>query len=174
MSPYEILFGQNPVPLHFPAPPIKAIHDLHDYSSQLQRKLLEFKELVEANIVEATHKQAEYYNSQEPVKLSVGQQVLLDNPTKGKLDPRWIGSWEVEEFKKPCTVKIRKGTSTRVVHINRTRLLLQGEVDDTFVPKPWNPPNFHHVECSDSGGNCNNHEKLGDPSAGSQVVTRSG
>ena len=39
LSPYEILFGQNPAPLHFPAPPIDAIHGPHDYSSQLQRKL---------------------------------------------------------------------------------------------------------------------------------------
>ena len=174
LSPYEILFGQNPAPLQFPAPPIDTIQDPHDYSSQLQRKLLEFKELVEANIVEATRKQAEYYNSQEPVKLSVGQQVLLDDPTKGKLDPRWTGPWEVEEFKEPSTVKIRKGTSTRVVHINRTRPLLQGEVDDTSVPKAWNPPNFHDVDGSDSGGDYDNHENLGDPSAGSQVVTRSG
>ena len=173
LSPYEILFGQNPAPLHFPTPPINTVHDPHDYSSQLQRKLLELKELVEANIVEATSKQTEYYKGHEPVKLSVGQQVLLDDPTKGKLDPRWTGPWEVEEFKEPSTVKIRMGTSTRTVHINRTRPLLQGEVDDTPVAKAWSPPNFHHVDGSDSG-NSDAHENLGDPSAGSQVVTRSG
>ena len=90
---------------------------------------------MEAIIVEATCKQAKYYNNQEPVKLSVGQQVLLDDPTKRKLDPRWTGPWEVKEFKEPSTVKIRKGTSTHVVHVNRTRPLLRGEVDDTSVPK---------------------------------------
>ena len=60
LSPYEILFGQNPAPLHFPA--INTICDPHNYSSQLQRKLLELKELVEANIAEATSKQTEYYS----------------------------------------------------------------------------------------------------------------
>ena len=39
LLPYEILFGQNPAPLHFPTLPINTIHDPHDYSSQLQRKL---------------------------------------------------------------------------------------------------------------------------------------
>ena len=66
------------------------------------------------------------------------------------------------------------GTATRTVHINRTRPLLQGEVDDTPVAKAWNPPNFYHVDGSDSGGNSDAYENLGDPSAGSQVVTRSG
>ena len=66
--------------LHFPALPIDTFHDPYVYSSQLQWKLLEFKEV---NIVEATSKEAEHYNGQEPVKLSVGQQVLLDDPIKG-------------------------------------------------------------------------------------------
>lgn len=46
-------------------------------------------ELVGANIVEPTSKQTKYYKGQETLKLSVGQQVLLNDPTKGKLDPRW-------------------------------------------------------------------------------------
>ena len=62
--------------LHFPALPIDMFHDPHDYSSQLQWKLLEFKELVKSNIVEATSKEAKHCNGQEPVKPSVGQQLL--------------------------------------------------------------------------------------------------
>ena len=45
----------------FPVPPINTIHDPGDYSSQLQWKLFELRELVEANIVEATRRQTEYY-----------------------------------------------------------------------------------------------------------------
>ena len=124
LSPYEILFGQYPAPLPFLVLPIDTIHDPGDYSSQLQRKLFELRELVEANIVEATSRQTEYYKGQEPVKPNVGQQVLLDDPSKGKLDPRWTGLWVVEEFKEPSTVKIRMGTSARMVHTNRTRPIL--------------------------------------------------
>ena len=135
LSPHEILFGQNPASPHLSISPIATIPDPGDYSSQLQRKLLELKEIVEANIVEAASRQKECYKGQEPAKLSVGQQVLLDDPTKGKLDPRWTGPWLVEEIKEPFTVKIRMGNSTRVVHINRIRPLLQGKVDDTPVDR---------------------------------------
>ena len=124
LSPYEILFGQNPASPRLATPPVTTIYDPADYSSQLQGKLLELTEMVEANIVEATIKQKDYYKEREPVKLRLGQQVLLEDPTRGKLDPRWTGPWEVEEFREPSTVKIKRSNSTRVVHINRTRLLL--------------------------------------------------
>ena len=55
------------------------IHDPGDYSSQLQRKLLELTEMVEANIVEATNRQKESYKCQEPAKLNVGQQVYCED-----------------------------------------------------------------------------------------------
>ena len=42
--------------------------------------------MVEVNIVEATSRQNKCYKGQESAKLSVGQQVLLDDPTKEKLD----------------------------------------------------------------------------------------
>ena len=100
--------------------------------------------------------------------------MLLNDRTKGKLDSRWIGLWVVEEFKEPSTVRIKMGTSACVVHINRTRPFLQGEIDDTPVVKAWNPPNFCHVDGSDSGGDSEACENSGNPSAGSQVVTRSG
>ena len=76
--------------------------------------------MVEANIVEAATRQKEFYKGREPATLSAGQQVLLDDPTRGKLDPRWTGPWDVEEVREPSTVKIKMGSSTRVVHINRT------------------------------------------------------
>ena len=102
--------------------------------------------MVEANIVEATSRQKESYKCREPARLKVGQQVLLDDPTKGKLDPHWTGPWEVEEIKSSCTVKIKMGNNTRVVHINRTRPLLQGEIDEAPKDETWNPPNFNYFE----------------------------
>ena len=40
--------------------------------------------------------------------------------------------------------------------------------------KAYNPPNFHHVDGSDSGGDSEACGNSGNPSAGSQVATRSG
>ena len=39
--------------------------------------------------MEAATRQQQNYGFNEQVSLQVGQEVLLDNPTKGKLDPRW-------------------------------------------------------------------------------------
>ena len=174
LSPYEILFGQNPASPHLATPPVVTIYDPADYSSQLQRKLLELTEMVEANIMEATIKQKDYYKGREPVKLRPGQQVLLEDPTRGKLDPRWTGPWEVEEFREPSTVKIKRGNSTRVVHINRTRLLLQGEIDEAPLSKTWNPPCFNYSEDSSADQDGDTQENNRDSGRGPHVVTRSG
>ena len=59
------------------------------YSTMLSKKLLELRELVEANTVDyAAHLQGTYHNS-ETITLTAGQQVLVDNPTHGKLDAHW-------------------------------------------------------------------------------------
>ena len=55
--------------------------------------------------------------------LSIGQQVLLQDPTAPKLDPRWTGPWTVTKLKSPLTVAIQKDSSTKVVHVNRLRPL---------------------------------------------------
>ena len=47
MSPYEMLFVQNPPLLQLPSPP-----DPGDYSIQLQHKLVEMWEMVEANMTD--------------------------------------------------------------------------------------------------------------------------
>ena len=73
--------------------------DPPDYSSLLQGKLLELRELIDANTVEMANRQLQSYQSKEPIK-------LLDNPTKGKLDPRWTGPWRVRKWKGPLNVKI--------------------------------------------------------------------
>ena len=96
--------------------------------------------------MEAADRQQQNYHSREPVvKLQVGQEVLLNNPTKGKLDPRWTGPWEVRELKGPLTVKIRMNNKEQIVHVNRVRPLLRP--DPTIapeIPERWDPPLFHH------------------------------
>ena len=53
MSPYEVLFGQNPPPLQLPCSPTLTFPDPGDYSSQLQQKLAEMYEMVKANLIES-------------------------------------------------------------------------------------------------------------------------
>ena len=51
LSPYEVLLGCNPPPLSTPGLPGSVIPDPCEYSAALKRKLLELREMVDANIV---------------------------------------------------------------------------------------------------------------------------
>ena len=88
LSPYEVIFGCNPPSLHFPNLQTAVILDPGEYSSQLRSKLLEIRELVDANMVKSSEQQQHYYKSSSLPQLKEGQKVLLSNATKGKLDPR--------------------------------------------------------------------------------------
>ena len=94
MSPYEVIFGSDPPPLHLQS---TAILDPGEYGSRLRNKLLEIRELVDANIVKSSDRQQHYYKSSNPPHLKQGQKVLLSNATRGKLDPQWTDPWVVLE-----------------------------------------------------------------------------
>ena len=149
LSPYEVLFGSNPPSLQIPSLPSSMIPEPSEYSESLKSKLLELSEMVDANIVESAERQCQSYRSSETcVKLNIGQQVLLNNPTKGKLDPRWTGPWTITDLKGPSSVLLRMGTTERMVHINRVRPLLTEESEDHETLATWAPPLFHHEESS--------------------------
>ena len=91
LSPYEVLFGRNPPSLQLPSPSTSMSPDPGDYSCQLQRKLMELWEIVEANMTESAERQKRNYPGQNLAAPMVGQRVLLDDPARGKLDPHWTG-----------------------------------------------------------------------------------
>ena len=91
MSPHEIIFGLNPPSIHIPELHTSAFLDPQEYSTSLRQKLLDIRELVDANITHSTERQQHYYHGATPPELKEGQRVLLDNPTKGKFDPHWTG-----------------------------------------------------------------------------------
>ena len=147
-SPYEILFGHN-LPSPFTPPPMHGtvLPEPCEYSKNLHhRKVIELRELVEANLVESTEQQKKYYAGclKAPVMLSVGQQVLLNNAVKGKLDPRWTGPWEVTGLKGTTTIQLKMGDSERTVHINCVRPLLIEPSERLEPLHAWTPPLFHH------------------------------
>ena len=175
LSPYEILLGSNPPPLNIPTSGIISHLDPPDYSSRLQSKLLELRELVEANTVEAADRQKESYSCKEPLTLQVGQEVLLDNPTRGKLDPRWTGPWIVREWKGPLNVKISMNNKERVVHINRVRPLLRPDLRTKYSEPEgqWSPPLFQYF-CDDNPAPTPPDDPPAVPQSAPPVTTRSG
>ena len=51
LSPYEILFVATPLPLQIPRLPGSVMPDPSEYSATLKTKLVELREMVDANIV---------------------------------------------------------------------------------------------------------------------------
>lgn len=147
LSPYEILFGANPPSLQVSSPPSVVILDPSDYSTSLRSKILELRELVDSNTVEsAEHQRRCYQSSEAGVELKIGQQVLLNKPSRGKLDPHWTGPWVITGLKGPSTVLLKVGTTERAVHINRVRPLLTEDDCHQTVLSSWTPPLFHQEE----------------------------
>ena len=161
LSPYEVILGCNPPSVHVPELHTTAILDPGEYSSALHQKLWDIKELVDANIVHSTDRQQHYYHGKSPPKLKEGQRVLLDNPTKGKLDTRWTGPWIVIQHKDPTTVLLKMGSRKQTVHINRVRTLLEEDKETNISPQ-WSPPLFHSNldESVDSTGELPNSSYL--------------
>ena len=102
---------------------------------------------MDANIVESAERQQQFYEGCESrARLEVGQQVLLENPSKGKLDPRWTGPWIVIALRGPSTVLLKMGITERAVHINHVCPLLTDEFKNQTEPvaADWTPPLFNH------------------------------
>ena len=94
---------------------------------------MELWEIMEANMTESAERQKRNYPGQNLAAPMVGQRVLLDDSARGKLDPHWTGPWKVISVKGPLTLELQMGSAKRIVHINRVRPLLIGDVD---YPRP--------------------------------------
>ena len=143
LSPYEILFGSNPPSQWLPDLQDTVLVDQSDYCEDLRRKLLQLREMADANSIRsAEEQQCSYKSSNTHTQLTAGRQVLLRNEVAGKLDPRWTGPWTVVEMKGPSTVVLKMGTTECKVHINRVCPLLMKDEQNPVVEQDWTPPLF--------------------------------
>ena len=91
--------------------------------------------------------------------------MLLNNPTKGKLDPHWAGPWVVLQCDDPTTVRLKMGTGEQMAHIYHVCLLLE-ENKDADVSAQWSPPLFssgNDANDLDSPSASNDSRGLPDP-----------
>ena len=173
-SPYEVLFGSNPPSPHIPSLREVTPVDTDTYHTSLQHKLIKLRELVEAHIVRSANDQQHSYNCNPREALAIGRQLLLQNPTAQKLDPRWTGPWTVTEIKSPLTIAITKGDTIRVVHVNRIHPFLEvNDSDNGQTKTSWSPPLFQQLDV-DSKTPKRTHCASAPPLVPPQVVTRSG
>ena len=150
LSPHEILFGHNPPSQFTPNCNLPEMRNPMEYSDKLQRKILELREWVDANITESAMRQQSSYHSGTCTATSLveGQKVLVDNPTRHKLDPKWTGPWIVQKVIDATSVRVKKDAREQIVHINRICPLLQ---EDFSIEEcqTWSPPLFTHTDSTE-------------------------
>ena len=151
VSPFELMFGRCAN-----KPPIlsKVAHDVTSYQHQLQAKLSQLMDFVEAHNIQASNQQKQYFDKQTLARtFSVGDPVWLSIPTAGKLDPRWEGKWIIQSVVSPTTFTIHDGLRTKTVHIDRLRQRIQATTSTVPAPLPlpqdnWAPPLVEHHKFS--------------------------
>ena len=123
---------------------------LRSYQHQLQAKLSQLMDFVEAHNTQASNQQKQYFDKHTLARtFSVGDPVWLFIPTAGKLDPRWDGKWIIQTVVSPTTYTIHDGLRTKTVHIDRLRQRLQATTLSVPTPLPlpqdnWVPPLVEH------------------------------
>jgi len=138
LSPHEVLFGYNPPSPLDPNQNVPVALEPSGYCEQLQKKLLELKELVEANIVEAAARQQSEYPSEEATKESTCDQSC----------EREVGStmdWTVDRSEKSgCNQCKGQDGNQRAGHSHQPDP--SSSPEDTTVGEPltWTPPLFTH------------------------------
>ena len=85
-------------------------------------------------MVEKATAQKTSYDSHSTTTCSfnIGGLVWLSQPTAGKLDPRWDGSWIDKSIHSPVTLQITNGKLEKVVHISRLCHRIQPTCQDTI------------------------------------------
>ena len=153
VSPFQLMFGRPPQSASFQQP---IAFDPATYSSHLQAKLASLQDLVHTNLTANAYQQKMYYDKHTRTRsFSPGDLVWLSVPTRGKLQPKWQGKWEVIELKNPVKVTITDGQNTKVVHINRLQHRKQPQQDvvpssNTCTYTSWAPPQIDHYILSES------------------------
>ena len=115
------------------------------YQAQIQAKLAELQDMVEAHLVDAARAQKSSYDTHSSLRsFQPGDLVWLSVPTAGKLDPRWDGCWKVKSIKSPINMEITDGMRNRVVHVNRLRHRVQPHSDEAQAQPMGSTSDYTH------------------------------
>ena len=148
LSSYEVLFGSNPPSLNILHLPSALIPEPSEYSTCLKSKVLELRELVDANLIESADQQQQSYHGTElNVKIMQGWTTgSTKQSNKGATNSPM--DWTLDCYSPPgsTTILLKMGSIELVVNINHVRpLLTEAGVDHRVLPD-WSPPLLHHEE----------------------------
>jgi len=118
-TPYELVFGIQPImPSSFLKPP-RLGYSYDDYVSDLRTRMQEARLMAKKHLIEAKSKAKNNYDKHiNPIELNIGDKVLMKNMNKkNKLEPNWLGPYEITEVHEPVNVSIKKNNKIIRVHM---------------------------------------------------------
>jgi len=122
-QPYALLYGKKleiPIKLsHEPEPR----YNYDNYYYDLKQKMQEAHKLARQNLIKSKIKSKQHYDSNEnPIEIHVKDQILLrDKTQKNKLNPLWIGPFEVTDVLDRENIVILRGRKHVTVHKNNVK-----------------------------------------------------
>lgn len=123
-TPYELIFGRKAILPHDLEPnrPIsEPIYNLDEYYNELKFRLQNTNKIAYQNLVNKKEERQIIVNNQtNPIDIKIGDMVYITNENRRKLDPFYIGPFEVIKIEDPnCTIKNTLTQKQNTIHKNR-------------------------------------------------------
>ena len=125
-TPYSLVFGHLPrTPSSIPILEETIEQPYQDYLTNLFDTLKSSQELAKQNLIRSKEKSKKYYDKKLNIQnFKIGDKVyLLKEPSKGKLSDQYSGPYTILEKLPMNNVKIDFRGKTRVVHVNKLKLV---------------------------------------------------
>lgn len=121
--PYELVFGFAPnIPTSISKEP-EPIYTIDDYYHDLKYRLQNSFTIAKNNLLKIKEKTKSYYDkSINPQEFQTGDLVLLQNEKNKKLDPEWLGPYEIDKIISLENSSIKIGRTSKIVHNNRLKI----------------------------------------------------
>ena len=127
-TPYELLFGRKAnIPGSLCKQP-QPLYNMEDLVQNLKQKFQSAWTQARANLILGKEKRNDKINEKrKEVKYHIRDQVLIQNEQRKKLDPLWLGPYEVIAVNLPTiTVRIGNRRKDLRIHVNKTKPYIAG------------------------------------------------
>lgn len=122
-SPFELMFGfKANIPISVSKNP-EVVYNYDDYYYELKYKLQSAHKFARENLINSKISNKKQFDRKtNPLKLKIGDKVLLENTTNKKLGAKFDGPYDVIDILSDVNTKIKIKNNEKVVHNNRLKL----------------------------------------------------
>lgn len=123
-QPHELVYGYSIEVPHTLSRSPQPCYNYEDYTSELRHKLQESFVIARNRLLDKKHKaKMQYDKKQVELNVNVGDKVLLKSHTQtGKLNPKWLGPYEITCLYDNENVSIRRGKKEVYVYKNELKI----------------------------------------------------